>query len=326
MVFYFYEDAMKDVSKISVDGLVPNSDHLSHWKDNRTPSPLKADTATEIVFRYLCHPERKNFFPQMGIITNNHFDTDGLLSVWALLNPRKAEPMAGRMIAAAEAGDFLIFSSEEGVQMNLLISALCQSDKSPLNETIRNYSGPREAAYYKSLLPLVPDLFRKKDQYVSFWKAPYEFILQSMKLFEKGVIGVEEYEEEDLSVVIDEHRPARQAIDFNCQGNLILVIEDREKSEGGFAYELEYRYYAWADTVTRPPIKKIDMAPLVETLNRLDLQNEGHWMTGNYPGQAMTSALKYTDERGQRQLSHIHPNEMIRRVLSHLKTQRAENN
>lgn len=326
MVFYFYEDAMKDVSKISVDGLVPNSYHLSHWKGNQTPSPLKADTATEIAFRYLCHSDRKSFFPQAGIITNNHFDTDGLFSVWALLNPRKAEPMAGRMIAAAEAGDFSIFSSEEGVQMNLLISALCQSDESPLNEMIHTYSGPREAAYYKGLLPLIPDLFRKKDQYISFWQAPFESILHSMKLFEKGVIGVEEYEEEDFSVVIDENRPARQAIDYHCQGNLILVIEDREKKEGGFAYELEYRYYAWADTVTRPPIKTINMEPLAEILNRLEDHKAGSWMTGNYPGQALTSALKYTDEQGQRQLSRIHPSEMIRTILSHLKAREAENN
>jgi len=317
MVFYYYDDAMKEVS---------NSYHLSHWQGNQTPMPLKADTATEIAFRYLCHPDRKSFFPQVGIMTNNHFDTDGLLSVWALLNPRKSEPMAGRLIAAAEAGDFSTFSSEEGVQMNLLIHALCQSDESPLKETILTYSGPREAAYYKGLLPLIPDLFRNKDHYLSFWQAPFESILQSMALFEKGVIGVEEYEEEELSIVIDEQRPARQAIDHHCQGNLILVIEDREKAEGGFAYELEYRYYAWAETVTRPPIKKIDMALLAKTLNSLENKGEGNWMTGDYPGQAMTSALKYTDEHGQRQLSRVHPHEIVRMVLSHLKTQETGTN
>lgn len=319
MVFYFYEEAMKDVAKVSVDGIVPNSFHLSHWKGNQTPVPLKADTATEIALRYLRHPDQKTFFPQVGIITNNHFDTDGLLSVWALLNPRKAEPMAGRLISAAEAGDFSTFSSEEGVQIHLLIEALCHSNKSPVNETINAYIGPREAACYKGLLTLIPDLFRKRDTYRSFWRAPFEKILQSMALFEKGIVGVEEYEEEELSVVIDEFRPARQAIDRHCQENLILVIEDREKKGGGFGYELDYRYYAWADTVTRPPIKKIEMQSLAEALNRQENQKEGQWMAGNYPGRAMTSALKYTDKNGGRRLSRLHPKDVIQMVLSHLK-------
>ncbi len=332
MVFYFYEDSMKTVDKISVDGIVPNSYHLSHWQGNKTPAPLKADTATEIVFRYLCHPDRKSLFPKVGIVTNNHFDTDGLLSVWAFLNARKAEPMAGRLIAAAEAGDFSAFSSEEGVQIDLLTKALCHAEDSPLAEGIRAYRGPQEAAFYKVLLPLVPDLFRKKDEYRAFWRAPFEDILHSMSLFDQGVIGLEEYEDEGLSVVIDEKRPARQAIDHHCQGNLILVVEDREKAEGGFSYELEYRYYAWAETVTRPPIQKIKMAQLAETLNQQEsqqgeqqeAQKTGLWMTDNYPGISLSSALKFTDEAGARQLSRLHPNEVIQEVLSHLRRSEGE--
>lgn len=318
MVFYFYQETMKGVPKLSIDGLVPQSYHLSHWKGNQTPAPLKADTSTEIVLRYLAHPNPKIFFPSVNIITNNHFDTDGLLAVWALLNPKKAEPMAGRIIAAAEAGDFSSFSSEEGVQMNLLIDALSSSPESPFASQLTGYDGPREAFYYKVLLPLLPDLFRKKDEYRHLWREAYDEIILSMELFEKGIIGLEEHEQEGLSVVIDEHRPARQAIDHHCQGNLFLVIEDREREEGGFGYELEYRYYSWADTVTRPPITPIPMETLAEHLNRHEGLREGKWMTGGYKGQWMTSALKFTDEAGGRYLSRLHPDQVIRLVLSHL--------
>jgi hypothetical protein len=324
MVFYFYEDAMKGVDKISVDGIVPNSHHLSHWPGNQTPAVLKADTATEIVFRYLCHPDKKSLFPKLGIVTNNHFDTDGLLSAWALLNPKKAEPMAGRLISAAEAGDFSAFSSEEGVQIDLLIKALCYSENSPVAEGIRAYRGPKEAAFYKVLLPMLPNLFRKKDDYRSFWRPSFDDVLHSMSLFEKGVIGLEEYEDEGLSVVIDEKRPARQAIDHYCQGMLILVVEDREKAEGGFSYELEYRYYAWAETVTRPPIQKIKMEALAEKLNRQENHKTGLWLTDNSRGISRAPALKFSDEAGGRQLSRLHPNEVIQEVLSHLRKNRGE--
>lgn len=326
MVFYFYEESMKGVAKLSVDGLVPQSYHLSHWKGNQTPTPLKADTSTEIALRYISHPNPKLLFPQVNIITNNHFDTDGLLAVWTLLNPKKAVPMAGRLIAAAEAGDFSSFSSEEGVQMHLLIDALSSSEQSPLFPEMSGYAGPKEAFLYKTLLPMLPDLFRKKDDYLSLWRKPYEEILQSMALFEKGVIGVEEHESERLSVIIDERRPAKQAIDHHCEGNLFLVIEDRERQEGGFGYDLEYRYYAWADTVTRPPIAPIPMGALADALNkeellRSDLPGEGQWMTENYAGRAMTSALKFTDPSGARRRSRLYPEEVIEKTLSHLQGQ-----
>ncbi len=319
MVFYFYENAMREVDKVSVDGLVPKSAHLSHWKGNQTPSSFKADTATEIVFRYLCHPRRKELFPQIRIITNNHFDTDGLLSIWALLNPKKADPMAGRLISAAEAGDFSTFSSEEGVQINLLIEALCKSEESPLIEKINQYDGPVEAAYYKHLLPLVPDLFRHKERYRSLWEMPFKKILHAMELFEKGIIGIEEYENEGLSVVIDKEKPARQAIDHYCQGNLFLVIEDQEKREGGFGYELEYRYYTWADTVTRPPVKQILFDDLATKFNKEEGHHNGKWQTGNFPGRSMTSVLKFTDTNGGDLTSHLHPRTVIEDVLSYLR-------
>ncbi|MBI3803619.1 MAG: hypothetical protein HY282_07625 [Nitrospirae bacterium] len=315
---------MKGVPKISVDGLVPQSHHLSHWKGNQTPPPLKADTSTEIVLRYLAHPNPKQFFPQVSIITNNHFDTDGLLSVWALLNPKKAEPMAGRLIAAAEAGDFASFSSEEGVQMNLLIEALAGSKESPLYSQREAYTGPKETFLYKMILPMLPDLFRRKDEYRGLWRESYDSIVQSMELFEKGTIGVEEHEPEGLSVIIDEQRPARQAIDHHCQGNLFLVIEDREREEGGFGYELEYRYYAWADTVTRPPIQPIPMERLAEHLNRHEGLRVGKWMTGGYPGQSMTSALKYVDDEGHRALSRLSPDQVLRLVLEHLQSRESD--
>ncbi len=319
MVFYFYENAMKEVDKVSVDGLVPNSAHLSHWKGNQTPAPFKADTSTEIAFRYLSHPRRKDIFPHIRIITNNHFDTDGLLSVWTLLNAKRAESMTGRLISAAEAGDFSTFSSEEGVQIDLLIKALCKDEKSPFSEAIKNYDGPKEAAYYKVLLSAVPDLFRKKDDYRHFWEPAYEKILQSMTCFEKGIVGLEEYETERLSVVIDEKRPAAQAIDHYCQGNLFLVIEDRKNKDGGYIYELEYRYYAWAETVTRPLIKSIPMQGLCDTLNKQEGEGSGSWLAEDFPGRSLSSALKFTDKAGGMQFSRLHPETVIEAVLSHLR-------
>jgi len=319
MVFYFYEERMREVAKISVDGLAPKSFHLSHWVGNKTPEALKADTATEVVFRYLAHPHRRDFFPEVRIVTNNHFDTDGLLAVWALLNFRKPQPSSGRFIAAAEAGDFASFSSEEGLQVNFLIQALCQSRESPFWNDLASYRGPREAGCYKMLLPIVPNLFWKKASYQSLWEPPFKRLLHSMSLFEKGLVGLEEYEAEGLSVVVSDQKQMPQAIDHYCQGNLFLLVEDRQKALGGFAYELLYRRYAWAETVTRPRIPQLPMEPLAEKLNARDESRGGIWKTADYREKGLTSVLKYCDPSGDTAYSRLHPEAVVELVHAHLK-------
>ena len=39
-----------------------------------------------------------------AVVVNNHFDTDGLLSIWVLLDPREAMAHRDLLVAAAEAG------------------------------------------------------------------------------------------------------------------------------------------------------------------------------------------------------------------------------
>jgi len=316
MVFYFYEEAMGPVQKISVDGLVPNSYHLSHWKGNNTPNALKADTATEIAFKYNAHPRRTSLFPYANIITNSRFDTDGLLAVFTLLYPEQAALMLPALIATAEASDFGLFSSEEGVQNHLLIQGLI-SDKSPLRASFRRGSGPKEALYYKEILPLLPDLFKKKEEYRALWRGPFDDIIASMTMFERGAIGFEECEEEKLTIVLNDTPPARQAIDAYCKGDLFLIIEDRKKREGGYRYELTYRYYAWADTVRRPVIAKIAMEPLVEELNQLETASHGKWTT-EISGTPCATALVFSNHNGRSDLSALPPEKVISSVLSHL--------
>jgi len=58
MRFAFYTDALENTPKLSVDGVVPNSVHLSHWEGNETPAELKADTSTEITLNLVASPRR----------------------------------------------------------------------------------------------------------------------------------------------------------------------------------------------------------------------------------------------------------------------------
>ncbi len=86
MRFEFYHEGLSGVPKLSVDGMVGGEAvHLTHWRGNRTPEELRADTSTEIALNLVASPRRDELTQGIDLVTNNHFDTDGLLSVWTVL-------------------------------------------------------------------------------------------------------------------------------------------------------------------------------------------------------------------------------------------------
>src|SRR5213078_2572695 len=101
MRFEFYSDAIADLPKLSVDGTVDNAIHFSHWKGNETPAQVEADTSTEIALNVISAPNRDELTQGIDLVTNNHFDTDGVLSVWTMLNDERALDLREQLIAAA---------------------------------------------------------------------------------------------------------------------------------------------------------------------------------------------------------------------------------
>ncbi|MGH9960289.1 MAG: DUF6687 family protein, partial [Pyrinomonadaceae bacterium] len=127
MRFEFYRAGLDTVPKLSVDGTVSNSIHFSHWQGNQTPAEVKADTSTEIALNLVAYPNKQNLTQGIELVTNNHFDTDGVLSVWTVLNGERALDLREQLIPAAEAGDFSEFSTENGVRASIVIQGSDQA-------------------------------------------------------------------------------------------------------------------------------------------------------------------------------------------------------
>src|SRR5215467_10991989 len=103
---YLSYDSLDDRPNIIVDGSGNAGTilTLSHWPHSGTPAEFKADTSTEIVLNFLASPRRVEYEAKASIVSNNHFDEDGLMSVWAMLNPEKAQELRERLIEVATAG------------------------------------------------------------------------------------------------------------------------------------------------------------------------------------------------------------------------------
>src|SRR5205823_8525007 len=200
MRFEFYSDAIADLPKLSVDGTVDNAIHFSHWNGNRTPVSVKADTSTETVLNVVAAPNRNELTRSIDLVTNNHFDTDGILSVWTMLTGERALDLRDRLIAAAEAGDFSEMSSVDGVRASIVIQGSdspIDKSGSPLATKLAGRPVDDEAESYVLALPHVEDVIRNTDKYEELWRESWQRIETALDSFAIGASTVEEFADVD---------------------------------------------------------------------------------------------------------------------------------
>ena len=317
MRFEFYTDAIADVPKLSVDGTVDNAIHFSHWKGNETPASVKADTSTEIALNVVASSSRNELTKGIDLVTNNHFDTDGVLSVWTMLNGECALPLRNKLIAAAEAGDFSEFSSEDGVRTSIVI----QGSDSPIDKSgsplARQLAGEEvndEARAYEIVLPHVEDVLTHTSKYESLWRESWKRIERALDSFAKGTSRVDEDAPAKLSMVTlapevfgsDGFDPSRDAVPFtaisyHARGELFLIATPLEN---GWAYRIDYPYYSWAETVVRPQITRRQLNQLMNELNEFERTSSAKWRIDS---SELASAAKFSDENGKLAVSRLEP-------------------
>ena len=320
MRFEFYSDVIAEVPKLSVDGTVDNSVHFSHWQGNQTPESVKADTSTETVLNVVAAPNRKELTRGIDLVTNNHFDTDGILSVWTMLTGERALSLRPKLIAAAEAGDFSELSSVDGVRASIVIQGSdspIDKSGSPLAAKLAGKPVPDEAESYVLVLPHVEDVISNTDKYEELWRDQWQRIETALDSFLKGESTVEEFTDVDLSLVslapdifgpngFDPTRDAAPftAISHHAKGELFLITTPLER---GWAHRIDYPYYSWAETVVRPAIDRRDLTLLLERLNQLEPSTKGSWEADT---SELASAAKFARD-GRLQASEIEPEEVV---------------
>jgi hypothetical protein len=320
MRFEFYTEALENVPKLSVDGTVDNSLHFSHWEGNSTPTELKADTSTEIALNLVASPNRAALTKGIELVTNNHFDTDGVLSCWTVLTGERALAYRDLLISAAEAGDFSEYSSDDGVRVSIAIQGSDQAspnndDGSPLARLLAGEEVDDDARAYDLVLPKVEHLLTNINEYESLWRDGWESVVAAIESFEKGKSKVVEYS--DISVVTlapelfdgagfspTRHSAPYTAISKFAKGELFLIAIP---NGSGWFYRIDYPYYSWAETVVRPQVARRDLAPALQLLNSKETNSGGRWQTHN---REMTSAVKFLDTAGTLAASGLEPDEV----------------
>ena len=310
MRFEYYTDALANVPKLSVDGTVGNAIHFSHWKGNETPASVKADTSTEIALNLVASPNREELTRGINLVTNNHFDTDGVLSVWTVLTGECALELREKLIAAAEAGDFSELSTKEGVRASIVIqgseSPIDEDAGSPLARQLAGEPVDDDARAYELVLPHVERVLTHTNDYESLWGDSWNRIATTLDSFAKGRSRVEEDPETRLSIVTlapevfspvgfkpTRHSAPFTAISHHARGEVFLIATPLG---GAWAYRIDYPYYTWAETIVRPAISRRDFSSLIDRLNELEQSTAGSWRVDN---SELTSAAKFADQNGK---------------------------
>ena len=248
---------------------------LSHWPHSATPKALARDLSAQIVFAYLVSKRR---WPTAELVSNDHVDQDGLVSLFAITCPGLAVPRRGLLEDVASAGDFAVFSSRRAARISFAIAGITQAVNAANqgSKPSPDSHAQNTATTYAELLQRFPDLVDNPDKYLAWWREEDASYQSSIEALDAGEVQVEEVPALDLAVVtVGEGFRAGLCTRFTAKSDWmvhpaaicnatrclrVLVVKGRQ-------YQMRYRYESWVKLVTRKPLQRVDFGPLVDLLN-----------------------------------------------------------
>jgi hypothetical protein len=291
---------------------------LSHWPGIEAPEALRADLSAEMAFRYL---RSFDLHDPATLVSNNHFDQDGLVSLYALASPAEALPRERLLVDVARAGDFAIYEDRRAARASMVVAAYATPERSPITDLPGDYA-EATAVLYEEMLARLPGLCDDPGPYRELWAEEDESLSASEALLAGGGATIDEVPDVDLAVVTVEGDGPRagghrfgsmwelglhpMAICGATERGAVLVIRGR-------SYELTYRYESWVQYQTKRPRPRVDLGDLVERLNAEE-SGGGRWVAD--PVSALTPKLRLDGAEG----SSIAPVEFRSLLESHLRT------
>jgi hypothetical protein len=254
-------------------------------------------------------------------VSNSHFDEDGLLGVFALVDPEAALGLKDLVIDVARAGDFGWSHTRHAARVAFAISALVDPTLSPLDAATFEGDYPAMAAQlYRELLPMVPELLIDVDRFRDLWANEDEHLTASEHMLDDGEATLVEHPELDLAVVTFpsalRDRVVHRFTQQRDAGLHPMAVHNRTQmtrityvSEG--RYEVQLRYETWVQLVSRRPLPRPELAPLAARLNDLE-SSGGEWRFDGAGGITPRLGLQGADE------SDLEPKQFIDELLAFL--------
>ncbi len=259
---YVSYDASRDVPNVIVDGAANDSTvlTLSHWPGTLAPTELRADLSAQMAFRFLDWSGRDDVLAQAQVVSNNHFDQDGLVGIFTLVDPEAALERRDFLIDVAAAGDFGTFRNRDAARVSMAIAAWPDPD-------------------YDELLGPLVEMCDHPDHFKSLWADEDAELAASEAAIVAGRARIEEVPALDLAIVTidgdETDHPGRRFTHIETSGIHPMAVYNATDCfrvllvRDGW-YEFTHRYETWVQYQTRRPLPRVDLTELAAELTTLE--------------------------------------------------------
>ena len=269
---------------LAVDCTHPSVPHLTHHRGSKTPDALRADTSGGIVLNAVraSHP----WVTARRRVTCNHFDVDGLVAVFAALEPAAALKYEALLREAAHIGDFRELDLQRphgaaALSLNVWVNSV---EKATFYRPFRGSEADGAMTKYAHFLPRLPGALALAEACAEFvsdvaprgcvlLEAAAEFeeelrrvISDAASLADAGPGAVRLTPSLGLAAV-DCPRPLHYYALFGPTRGADTVLA----LYPGQRYELEHKYTGFVDLHSRPTLPRLDLAPLAAALSRAEV-------------------------------------------------------
>ena len=298
---------------------------LAHWRGAATPEVLRDDTSAGSVLRALHAPEVPGM--EARAVTANHFDVDGFVGVWSLLNPELALRHERLLRLTATLGDFreLDWQDPHADHALRLVCWLNAKEKElfyvPFGApALRRREDEASAEKFEWFLPRFQQVLENPEVERSAWEPEYERVKKAAAVLQGSDASLAHYPEIGL-VVVRASKPLPYYALFGPTAGYDMVLSIYD----GQHYEFEYKYTTWIDLESRPTLPRLPLDTLAAQLNAQE-QAPHRWtfdgITDTGPllrlaGKSLSKAQRYADP-DQRPIptSSIKPEDLENLVVS----------
>ena len=283
--FIPYKDAHKaaDTDLIVCDCYYPRGLNLVHLYSDRVPEQYRSNTSTEAVFKWLIDQSPSKPGNLATVVTCNHWDIDGFLSLWVALHPELALQYQDVLIAAAHLGDFREFDSTsilglEALKICALLNAI-EAEKFCLpfgdleDATIEYEISEKKFEYF---LPKFEEWLINLDSYESLWRTEWDKVLTDLAAIDNGTVEIIEYPEAGISFVRSEIPLHYYAVFSRVNGGAVIT----ELAKPHYL-EFEYRYETIVGRIDKEAITRKDLSSIATALTTQELTPNVRWVFDN---------------------------------------------
>ncbi|QNF33010.1 hypothetical protein HUW51_09780 [Adhaeribacter swui] len=263
---------VKHQPTIIVDSLYPKGLILAHWRGAVNPPGTDDDTSAGIVLNAL---QQQIPGLEAPYVSANHFDVDGFVGVWSVLNPEVALQNEAVLRQMAIIGDFreLDLSQPAADKALKLVCWINKVEKEKFYppfgaDEVEDNEMEASVPKFAYFLATFGDVLAHPEAYQADWETEYNQVIADYQIIHGPQTQVTLFPEIGL-VQIQTPQPVHYYALFSRTIGYDIVLSQYADNR----YELEYKYTTWVDISSRTTLPRVPLKPLAQILQTQETSN-----------------------------------------------------